>query len=50
MGPRVLNPRDIGWLTPDPVTHYLGWELFRHDRHWHWPLTYTTYIGYPAIR
>jgi len=47
MGPRVLNPRDISWLTPDPVTHYVEWEFFRHDPHWHWPLTYTTYLGYP---
>lgn len=48
MGPRVLNPRDIGWLTPDPVTHYVGWEMLRHDPHWHLPLTYTTYVGYPV--
>ena len=48
MGPRVLNPRDIAWLTPDPVAHYVGWELFRHDPQWHWPLTYTTWIGYPV--
>jgi hypothetical protein len=48
MGPRVLNPRDIDWLTPDPVAHYAGWELFRHDPQWHWPLSYTTYIGYPV--
>lgn len=47
MGPRVLNPRDISWLTSDPVTYYVGWESFRHDPHWHWPLTYTNYIGYP---
>src|SRR6516162_385463 len=48
LGPRVLNPRDIDWLTPDPVAHYVGWELFRHDPQWHWPLSYTTYIGYPV--
>ena len=48
MGPRVLNPRDLGWLTQDPISHYVGWELFRHDPKWHWPLTYTTYLGYPV--
>src|SRR5580700_582392 len=48
MGPRVLNPRDIGWLTHDPVAHYVGWELFRHDPQWHWPLTFTTWLGYPV--
>lgn len=48
LGPRVLNPRDIGWLTADPVMYYVGWESFRHDPQWHWPLTYTNYIGYPV--
>ena len=27
--------------------YYTAWELFRQDPHWHWPLTYTTRIGYP---
>lgn len=48
MGTRVLNPRDIGWLTQDPIMYYVGWEGFRHDPQWHWPLTYSTYIGYPV--
>ena len=48
MGPRVLNPHDLGWLTQDPVMYYVGWEGFRHDPQWHWPLTYSTYIGYPV--
>jgi hypothetical protein len=48
MGPRVLNPGDIGWLTSDPVMYYVAWESFRHDPHWHWPLIYTNYIGYPV--
>jgi hypothetical protein len=47
MGPQVLNPRNISWLTYDPVTHYVEWEFFRHDPKWHWPLTYTTHLGYP---
>ena len=29
MGTHVLNPRDIGWLAPDPMGYYVGWELFR---------------------
>jgi hypothetical protein len=48
MGPRVLNPRDIGWLTHDPIAHYVGWEQFRHDPKWRWPLTYTQWLGYPV--
>ena len=27
--------------------YYTGWELFRQDPHWHWPLTYTDRVGYP---
>jgi transposase len=29
-------------------TPYIGWELFRQDPHWHWPLTYTDRVGYPV--
>ena len=47
MGPRVLNPRDIGWLTHDPVAHS-SVGTFRHDPQWHWPLTFTTWLGYPV--
>ena len=47
MGPRPLNPRNISWLTWDPVTSHIGWELFRQDPHFHWPLTYTNRVGYP---
>ena len=47
MGPAPLNPRNVGWLTPDGATYCIGWELFRQDPSWHWPLTYTTKVGYP---
>jgi Family of unknown function (DUF6311) len=47
MGPEPLNPHNISWLTGDPAMYYTAWELFRQDPHWHWPLTYTTRIGYP---
>jgi hypothetical protein len=47
MGPAPLNPRNIDWLTPDPATYHIGWELFRQDPHLHWPLTFTDRLGYP---
>ena len=47
LGPAPLNPRNIGWMGLDPADHYIGWELFRQDPHWHWPLTYTNRVGYP---
>ena len=46
LGP-ALNPRNVGWVRWDPADHYIGWELFRQDPHWHWPLTYTDRLGYP---
>jgi len=48
MGRGPLNPRNTDWLGEDGACHYIGWELLRHDPHWHWPLTYSTYIGYPV--
>ena len=48
IGPAPLNPQNISWLGWDPADHYIGWELFRQDPHWHWPLTYTNRVGYPA--
>jgi Family of unknown function (DUF6311) len=48
MGPGPLNPRNIGWLIGDPADHFIGWELFRQDPHWHWPLTFTDRVGYPV--
>ena len=47
LGPAVLNPHNISWLGLDPADHYIGWDLFRQDAHWHWPLTYTNRVGYP---
>jgi hypothetical protein len=48
MGPGPMNPRNIGWLIGDPADHFIGWELFRQDPHWHWPLTFTDRVGYPV--
>jgi Family of unknown function (DUF6311)/Carbohydrate binding domain len=48
LGPRPLNPRNIGWIPFDPAYHYIGWELFRQDPKVHWPVTYTDRLGYPA--
>jgi hypothetical protein len=48
MGPGPLNPRNVGWLTPDPAYHQIAWEMFRQDPHWHWPLGYTDRLGYPT--
>ena len=33
VGPGVLSPTNVGWLTasPDAMTHYLGWVFFRHS-------------------
>jgi hypothetical protein len=37
-GHRILDPRNIGWLsTGDPRTHYLGWAFFRSSE-WSWPI------------
>jgi len=47
MGPGPLNPRNTKWLTADPSTYQIGWELFRQDPKLHWPLTFTDRIGYP---
>jgi len=47
MGPTPLNPRNVNWVAYDPAYHYVGWEMFRQDPHWHWPLTYTDRLGYP---
>jgi Family of unknown function (DUF6311) len=48
MGAAPLNPRNIGWLGWDGAQGYIAWGLFRQDPHWHWPLTYTNWLGYPA--
>src|SRR5271157_5175086 len=48
LGPVPLNPHNISWLKEDSAMYYTGWELFRQDPHWHWPLTYTNRVGYPV--
>jgi hypothetical protein len=48
LGPRPLNPQNVGWIPFDPAYHYIGWELFRQDPKIHWPVTYTDRLGYPA--
>src|SRR5271157_118884 len=48
MGREPLNPRNIDWLGEDGAHHYIGWEMFRQDPHWHWPLMYTNRLGYPV--
>lgn len=48
MGREPLNPRNIDWLGEDGAQHYIGWELFRQDPQWHWPLMYTNRFGYPV--
>jgi hypothetical protein len=47
MGPRPLDPRNISWLSPDPSTYQIAWELYRQDPKIHWPITFTDHIGYP---
>jgi len=38
VGPRVLNPGNIGWIRAgDPATHYLGWHFFRNSE-WSFPV------------
>jgi hypothetical protein len=47
MGPKALNPKSTAWLSGDPATYLIGWELFRQDPKMHWPLTFTERVGYP---
>jgi Family of unknown function (DUF6311) len=36
-GPRVLSPREVGWLMrSDWHLQFLSWHLFRNES-WHWP-------------
>lgn len=48
LGPGVVNPSNVSWLHGDPVNYYVGWGMYRQDPNWHWPLTFTNRIGYPA--
>jgi hypothetical protein len=47
IGPRVLNPVDVSWMTGDPATGYLGWAFFRREEHLTLPLGWSDAIGYP---
>lgn len=47
LGFRALNPTDVGWLTGDALTEYLGWTFLRQDPVTALPLTFTDRIGYP---
>jgi Family of unknown function (DUF6311) len=47
LGPAPLNPTNLSWLDGDPAQYYIGWELFRQDPRFHWPLTFTDRLGYP---
>ncbi len=44
----VVNPCNTNWLKADLSQVYLGWAFFRLDPHWHFPLSYTDYLSYPA--
>jgi len=48
LGWPVINPLNLEWLKGDPAAHYLGWAFYRHERHWGFPLTWTTRLGYPV--
>src|SRR5262245_44229876 len=38
VGPRVLQPTNISWLSvSDRATHYLGWDFFRNSP-WTFPI------------
>jgi hypothetical protein len=41
------GPTNISWLVGDPASYYIGWTMFRLGTGLHWPLTYTTALGYP---
>ena len=46
LGP-IIWPGNVAWLKGDAAQHYIGWAMFRMSSGWHWPLTYTTALGYP---
>ena len=48
VGAGVVDPRNLNWLKTDLSQVYLGWAFFRLDPHWHFPLSYTNYLSYPA--
>lgn len=48
IGWRGLDPLDLSWLRGDAAAQYLGWAFYRREPGWHFPLTWTTRLGYPA--
>ena len=44
VGPRVLNPLDLTWLSGDPAMNQVGWEFYRRSRG---SFTHIPEIGYP---
>jgi hypothetical protein len=47
LGPAPLDPTNLSWLKEDAATYVIGWELFRQDPRFHWPLMFTDQLGYP---
>jgi hypothetical protein len=47
LGIRMLDPRQIGWLTGDWLTHFLGWHAFRHEP-WTLPPGRISSLAYPV--
>jgi hypothetical protein len=47
IGPKTIAPTNIDWVRDDPAAYYMGWAFLRDDPDWHFPLTYTTRLGYP---
>jgi hypothetical protein len=47
LGMRLLDPREIGWLADDRLTHFLGWHVFRREP-WTLPPGRIATLGYPV--
>jgi Family of unknown function (DUF6311) len=43
-----MNPTNIDWVFGDNATYYFGWEMYRHDPHLNFPLSWTDRVGYPV--
>lgn len=48
LGWDVVNPCNTRWLKMDLSQVYLGWAFFRLDPHWHFPLSFTDQVSWPA--
>jgi Family of unknown function (DUF6311) len=44
----AINPKNTAWVFGDTATYYVGWALYRHDPHLHFPLSWTDRVGYPV--